>query len=129
MSEYNYLITPVTDQDKFQEFTDLVQNQKIITLDLEGVSLSRIGACTIITIGLVQENNITSYIFDILHQDKSLVKNMLSIIKKPLEDNNIMKIIHDSRADSDALHKQFDIMLTNIFDTSVAQMILTNKNI
>ena len=43
---------------------------------------------------------------------------LIKWLKIILEDQNILKIIHDCRMDSDALYHHFDIKLANVHDTS-----------
>ena len=114
-------------------FDKLVSNQKLIAFDSEGVNLSRTGELTIITIGVNtqqdnndQTNRIQSFVFDMLNNEIKL--EQLNVLKSILENNNVKKIIHDCRADSDILYYKFNIKLNNVFDTCAVYQKITNKD-
>jgi DNA polymerase I-like protein with 3'-5' exonuclease and polymerase domains len=99
---------------------------KAVTLDLEGVDLCRVGPVCIVTIGVKDEMEDDSiiFIFDTLNLTKSSC--LISKLRVVLEDEDIIKIIHDCKMDSDALHHQYDIKLTNVHDTQVWEKITTS---
>lgn len=49
-------------------------------------------------------------------------------LKPLLESENIVKVVHDARNKSSALHKQFNIMLRNVFDTQVANLVIQQQD-
>lgn len=85
----------------------------IISVDCEGVNLGTKGQLTILEIGTVRGE---AFIFDLLLCPELMNDGGLRGI---LEDENIIKIIHDCRNDSYNLYSQFNILLRNVFDTQV----------
>ncbi|KAG1936403.1 piRNA biogenesis protein EXD1 [Pimephales promelas] len=61
------------------------------------------------------------YLFDILLLGGQAIKNGLSMI---LENPNILKVVHDCRCVARCLRAQFNVNLTNVFDTQVADLML-----
>ncbi|XP_030643279.1 piRNA biogenesis protein EXD1 [Chanos chanos] len=59
------------------------------------------------------------YLFDILLLGARAFKNGLSMI---LENNHILKVVHDCRGIARCLVAQFGVNLTNVFDTQVADV-------
>jgi ribonuclease D len=129
MATYDYQVIHVSDHAIYQEFINKTTGKNIIAFDLEGVRLSRVGRCTIMTVGILDNYLITSYVIDLLLDDKDLINTAMTYIKNLLEDDNIIKIIHDCRSDSDVLYRHHNIKITNVFDTSVAQMIYSKKTV
>ena len=62
----------------------------------------------------VQLNDVC-YLFDMLRANYGVLHELECL----LEDESIMKVVHDCRQDSAALLHQHDIHLKNIFDTQV----------
>jgi predicted RNA-binding protein YlqC (UPF0109 family) len=85
--------------------------QEVIAVDVEGVDLGRNGKVSLISIC---DNNMT-FIFDVL--DKSNDDPLILFLKSVLENECIVKVIHDCRMDSDALFFHFDIDMQNVHDT------------
>jgi exonuclease 3'-5' domain-containing protein 1 len=85
----------------------------IISFDCEGVNLGVKGQLTIIEIGTIRGE---AFIFD-LQQCPQLIAD--GGLKSILEDENIIKIIHDCRNDSYNLYTQYNVLLRNVFDTQV----------
>jgi exonuclease 3'-5' domain-containing protein 1 len=85
----------------------------IISFDCEGVNLGVKGQLTIIEIGTIRGE---AFIFDL-----QLCPQLVSDggLKGILEDENIIKIIHDCRNDSFNLYAQYNVLLRNVFDTQV----------
>lgn len=89
-------------------FTDVAT----LALDAEGVDLSRDGRISVVQLATPQ----VCFLFDVL--DKAPEDPLVAWLRGPLEDSNVLKIIHDCRMDSDALHHKLHITLTNVHDTS-----------
>ncbi len=85
----------------------------IISFDCEGVNLGAKGQLTIVEIGTLKGE---AFIFDLLVCPELMSDGGLRSI---LEDETIIKIIHDCRNDSHNLYTQFNVLLRNIFDTQV----------
>lgn len=99
---------------------DLLEKQKLISVDIEGVGLCAVGQISIIQIGVIHDKSNKVFIFDMLHigpQDQKRLKNIL-------EDRKIKKIMHDCRADSGALYHQLGITIQNVFDTQAYNVIV-----
>lgn len=85
----------------------------VISFDCEGVNLGIKGQLTIIEIGTVRGE---AFIFDLQQCPAMVIDGGL---KQLLEDDNVIKIIHDCRNDSYNLYAQYNILLKNVFDTQV----------
>lgn len=89
-----------------------------VSMDCEGINLGTRGQLTSIQLGLMTGQ---AFIFD-LFTCPSLVDN--GGLKRLLESEDIVKVIHDCRGDSVNLFNQFGITLTNVFDTQAGHAIL-----
>lgn len=85
----------------------------VIAFDSKGVNLGVKGQLTLIEIATIRGE---VFIFDLQHCPQLMTDGGLKSI---LEDENIVKIIHDCRNDSFNLNSQYDILLRNVFDTQV----------
>uniref|UniRef100_UPI00358E37EC piRNA biogenesis protein EXD1-like n=1 Tax=Myxine glutinosa TaxID=7769 RepID=UPI00358E37EC len=65
------------------------------------------------------------FLFDILSIGAEGFKNGLKSI---LQDENILKVMHDCRLLSDCTYYQFGVYLCNVFDTQVADAIVTKES-
>jgi exonuclease 3'-5' domain-containing protein 1 len=93
----------------------------VISFDCEGVNLGVKGQLTVIEIGTVRGE---AFIFDLQQCPQMVIDGGL---KELLEDDNVIKIIHDCRNDSYNLYAQYNILLRNVFDTQVSgEIILVN---
>jgi len=89
-----------------------LSGEMLLALDCEGVNLGRRGEVSIIQIAT------TSMCFLLDVQCKTAAT--VALAKEILENDSICKIIHDCRADSDALKHLLSITLKNVHDTQVA---------
>lgn len=89
------------------------EQQVVISLDCEGVNIGTKGTITLIQVGTSKGE---AFIFDIQECPEIIAEGGLKSI---LEDENIIKVIHDCRNDSVNLWQQFGILLRNVFDTQV----------
>lgn len=89
------------------------EQQVVISLDCEGVNIGAKGTITLIQVGTSKGE---AFIFDIQECPEIIAEGGLKSI---LEDENIIKVIHDCRNDSVNLWQQFGILLRNVFDTQV----------
>lgn len=85
----------------------------VISFDSKGVNLGVKGQLTLIEIGTVRGE---AFIFDLQQCPHMMIDGGIKML---LEDENIIKIIHDCRNDSHNLYTQYDILLRNVFDTQV----------
>lgn len=89
-------------------------NQAIISFDCEGINLGAKGRLTLVEIGTTRGE---AFIFDLLACPDMVQDGGLRAL---LENENVIKIIHDCRNDSMNLYIQFNILLKNVFDTQVS---------
>lgn len=90
----------------------------VISFDCEGVNLGMKGQLTLLQIGTMSGQ---SYLFDLCTCPSLIQAGGLQVL---LENENVVKVIHDCRNDSVNLYNQFGIVLNNIFDTQAAHAIL-----
>jgi exonuclease 3'-5' domain-containing protein 1 len=126
------------------EVMDAFKDARLLALDVEGVDLSREGAClftldlfscaipdtccagqcSLVQLAvLVDDENSQCFLFDVLNKTKE--DPMINFLREILESESVLKIIHDCRMDSDALHHLLDIKLANVHDTSAWHYKLT----
>lgn len=85
-----------------------------IFCDCEGVDLSREGKICLVQVATLEGK---VFLFDVL--DKRRDDPLVCILRTILEDEQVTKIIHDCRMDSDALWHLLGIRLENVHDTSM----------
>lgn len=94
----------------------------IISLDCEGINLGIKGELTLIEIGTVRGE---AFIFDVLTCPDIITEGGLKAL---LENDKVIKVIHDCRNDSVNLYSQFKVLLRNVFDTQVKSHCDLKKN-
>lgn len=102
---------------------EIMNSQKVIALDCEGVRLGATGRLTLVQIGLA---NGQVYIFDII-KEPSVVND--GGLKDILESESIIKVLHDSKNDVANLYTEFGVKITHIFDTRVAHYLIVNQGV
>eukprot|EP00057_Strongylocentrotus_purpuratus_P004098 XP_003728008.2 PREDICTED: exonuclease 3'-5' domain-containing protein 1-like [Strongylocentrotus purpuratus] len=95
----------------------------VIGLDCEGVNLGERGGC--LTLVQISTWDGKAFLFDAFKNPQLLKGN--SSLKKILEHNSILKVIHDCKCDTHALHNEFGVILKNVFDTSIAMTTLMEQ--
>lgn len=80
----------------------------------------------ILSLVQVKEQGGVAIIYDILDKTEKNIEN-IRYLESLLKDNDIIKIIHASRQDMEAIYCHFGITLKNIFDTQIAYKILHNE--
>ncbi|KAH0620618.1 hypothetical protein JD844_021270 [Phrynosoma platyrhinos] len=103
-------------QKKFGYAMMHIKKQTVCSIAAEGVNLCRHGKLSWLQVATRSQ----VFLFDIFLLGPRVFKNGLQII---LEDQNILKVIHDCRWLSDCLSYQYGILLTNVFDTQVADVL------
>ncbi|XP_034273709.1 piRNA biogenesis protein EXD1 isoform X1 [Pantherophis guttatus] len=93
-----------------------IKNQSVCSIAAEGVNLCRHGKLSWLQVATKRQ----VFLFDIFVLGAQVFKNGLQMI---LEDQNILKVIHDCRWLSDCLSHQYGIVLSNVFDTQVADVL------
>lgn len=88
----------------------------VISFDCEVVNVGSKGVLTLIQVGTIRGE---AFIFDLQQCPQMVIDGGLKTL---LEDENVIKIIHDCRNDSFNLHSQYNILLRNVFDTQVSDI-------
>lgn len=93
-------------------------DRSIVSLDCEGVNLGVKGQLTLIQIGTMSGQ---VYVFDLI-----TCPNLIQAggLRKLLESEKVLKVIHDCKNASVNLFNQFNIILNNIFDTQTAHAVI-----
>lgn len=102
-------------QQKFGHAIRHLKSQNVIGVDAEGVNLCRHGKLCWLPVA----TRSTVYLFDIFVLGARAFTNGLQMV---FEDKGILKVIHDCRWLSDCLSHQYGTVLTNVFDTQVADV-------
>lgn len=92
-----------------------------VAFDCEGVNLSRIGTVELISICF---SSLTVFLIDFGGSPDTRIKQQ---VKRLVESNKVIKIIHDCRMDSDALYHLHGISLQNVHDTSCYHYVITSQ--
>ncbi|XP_071600828.1 piRNA biogenesis protein EXD1 isoform X4 [Heliangelus exortis] len=100
-------------QQKFGSAILHLKQQSVVSVAGEGVNLCRHGKLSLLE--MATKSRI--FLFDIFLLGPQAFKNGLQMV---LEDKNILKIMHDCRWISDCLFHQYGVLLSNVFDTQVA---------
>ena len=108
-------------EDAIPELKRKIEPNTLLAVDCEGVSLSRKGELTIITVATEEK----AYIFDVLKLGKAVFTGGLGEI---LEDRSREKLMFDCREDSDALWHQFKVKLTGVLDLQLLEIIYRPEN-
>ncbi|CAG9861325.1 unnamed protein product [Phyllotreta striolata] len=93
-------------------------NRMTVAFDCEGVSLGNKGQLTLMQIATMTG---FSYVFDLISCPEMIDHGL----KKLLESDYIIKVVHDCRNDSVNLFNQYNITMRMVFDTQAAHAILT----
>ena len=117
LSEEPSLIDTFTEEIS-RELSGVFADVKVIALDVEGVDLSRAGRISIVQISTPGR----CFLIDVL--DKGPDDLVVCWLRSLLQSENILKVIHDSRMDSDALFHLLKIELVNVHDTSCWQAVI-----
>ncbi len=96
-------------------------SNNLLSVDCEGVSLSRKGELTILSIATREK----AYLFDVLKIGKDIFRGGLQEI---LEDSTQEKLMFDCRQDSDALWHQFNVKLAGVLDLQLLEIMYRREN-
>ena len=96
-------------------------NNNLLAVDCEGVSLSRKGELTILSMATREK----VYIFDVLKVGKAI---FIGGLKEILEDSTQQKLSFDCRQDSDALWHQFNVKLAGVVDIQLLEVMYRREN-
>ena len=104
--------------EDFYRAIHCISRQQVIGVSFHGSVISRFGKLAWICIA----TDICSYIFDVYQLGKEAFDEGLKSI---FESKSVKKVIHDSRFPSDCLAHQFATLLSNVFDTRVADFVIS----
>lgn len=114
-------------EDFEKHFEKILENPpKVIFFDCEGDHLSRTGKLCVLQIAFFENEKPNVYLFDALKY-----KEAIYLLKPLFESEKVLKVIHDTKRDAEALSWQFEVQIKNVFDTQVAyyEMQKNNKKI
>ena len=113
---------------------DIVGSHSFVAVDCEGVCLGRHGTLEIVSIALRLRNKDSSlketkvFVVDIgKGRNETLRGKLILALKRLLEDQNVVKVMHDCKKDSDALYHHCGIKLNAVHDTSAFHKVITNE--
>ena len=119
--DYRLVDDEATLKEALSELKGKLERNTLLAVDCEGVSLSRKGALTVITVATEEK----AYIFDVLKLGQTVFSGGLSEI---LEDKSRKKLTFDCRQDSDALWHQFNVKLTGVLDLQLLEIIYRHES-
>jgi ribonuclease D len=96
-------------------------NEKYISIDTEFFRQEGRFELSVIQIGAATNN----YLIDFVALNFNIPKNLRLLF----ENSQVVKIFHDHTQDLEILNGHYEIILSNIFDTQVAMMFLTDSEI
>ena len=119
--DYRLVDDEATLKETLSELKGKLERNTLLAVDCEGVSLSRKGELTIITVATEDK----AYIFDVLKLRQTVFSSGLGEI---LEDKSREKLLFDCRQDSDALWHQFNVKLMGVLDLQLLEIIYRREN-
>ncbi|XP_068699690.1 piRNA biogenesis protein EXD1-like [Montipora foliosa] len=108
-------------KESIAELKGKLERNTLLAVDCEGLSLSRKGALTILTVATEEK----AYLFDVLEIGQAVFNEGLREI---LEDKSREKLMFDCRQDSDALWHQFNVKLTGVLDLQLLEILYRRED-
>jgi DNA polymerase-1 len=109
--------THVVNQDQLNEALDELEKQKVVGLDVEGTSLDPYDSILLtVQIGTPEK----SYVFDA----RELNLGEIPRFKEFLENNKIIKILHNGKFDYKHIKRCLGVTVANIYDTMLTEALL-----
>uniref|UniRef100_A0A915I0Q2 3'-5' exonuclease domain-containing protein n=1 Tax=Romanomermis culicivorax TaxID=13658 RepID=A0A915I0Q2_ROMCU len=93
-----------------------------VAVDFKCVSLGERRFLSLIVVGLGDGSKI--FVFDVAHSASVLIESGL---KEMLEDEHVVKVIHDCNRIASLLYDQYKLILRNVFDTQIANAVLQHQ--
>ncbi|XP_056636056.1 uncharacterized protein LOC130444815 isoform X1 [Diorhabda sublineata] len=106
------------ENNKFDETWPFTADRKVVAFDCEGINLGVKGQLTLMQVATMTG---FAYVFDLISCPEMIEHGL----RRLLESNEVIKVVHDCRNDSVNLYNQFNIMMRMVFDTQAAHAILT----
>ncbi|KAK7476811.1 hypothetical protein BaRGS_00031972 [Batillaria attramentaria] len=95
-----------------------LESEPALAVSAEGVNMGRTGPLTLLLIG-TEAGHV--YIFDVKEAPDMVSDGGL---KRLLESESVVKVMHSGKNHGGALYSQYEVKLSGVFDTQVAQMVL-----
>ena len=102
-----------------------------IAIDLEGHQLGVGGQVSLLQLAIDKGENgepALVYVFDVPTCESVIFRRTERSLRKLLEDDRVVKILHCLHGDAMALFKGYDVMLEGVFDTGLADAVALGKN-
>ncbi len=113
----NPIYSHITTESQLNEALDELESSKVVGLDIEGTSLDPYDSVLLtVQIGTPEK----SFIFDA----RELNLKEIPRLKEFLEDNKIIKILHNGKFDYKHIKQHFGISVANIYDTMLTEAVL-----
>lgn len=107
----------MTTENQYNEALEDLEKQKVVGVDIEGTSLDPYSSILLtVQIGTPEK----SYIFDA----RALKLAEMPRFKKFLENQKIIKILHNGKFDYKHIKQNLGVSMNNIFDTMLTESIL-----
>ncbi|KAK7476797.1 hypothetical protein BaRGS_00031958 [Batillaria attramentaria] len=105
-----------------QRAVQLLERENVVAADAEGINMTKTGPLTLLQIGTERGH---VYLFDVKREPRMFKEGGL---KRLLESESVVKVMHSSKNDGDALYWQHGVELRGVFDTQLAQVLLDKAN-
>jgi len=113
----NPIYSHITTESQLNEALDELESSKVVGLDIEGTSLDPYDSVLLtVQIGTPEK----SFIFDA----RELNLKEIPRLKEFLEDNKIIKILHNGKFDYKHIKQHLGISVANIYDTMLTEAVL-----
>jgi len=104
----------ITTKPQSRELAKWIKGYNVVSVDLKGIDVSYKGRITYVIIG---------WHYYIACLDIIKLGHVPPWVKKVIECQDVTKVCHDCRADSENLFHEYGIQLRNVFDTTVANLL------
>ncbi|XP_034243370.1 piRNA biogenesis protein EXD1-like [Thrips palmi] len=108
----------------FSEMVRTIERVDCVAVTGEGSNQGRFGHITVLGVA----TNSTVFLVDIVNLGSTVFKAAGSFLKKTLESNRILKVVHNCSLLSDCLKHKYSINLRNVFDTHACHFIVVKNS-
>ncbi|XP_066288054.1 uncharacterized protein [Branchiostoma lanceolatum] len=116
--DQKYTVVDSLQGDLYYKAVDHIRQQSIVGLAMQGINIGRKGK--ICWVQVATKNGI--FLFDVLTLGAPCFDAGLGQL---IQDESILKVMHDCRNPSDALWHQYGLHVVNVFDTQVADVMVS----
>lgn len=121
-TNYYMIDKEVISTKEFKKVKEELFSQSMVGFSMQGSQgLSRLGEASLI--GFSTKKSL--FLFDVLSLGLEWCFGEEGLVRDILEDQRILKVIHDCRAMSDMLKNKFNVILTNVYDTLAAHVVFS----